>query len=112
MPMTPEAVFAMLAVVRLGAIHSVVFGGFAASSLAARIDDAKPKVMITGDAGSRMGKVIPLKPLTDESIRLAAHKPERVIVVNRGLDASVEMIAGSRSRLRELRESTPIRKCR
>jgi len=92
MPMTPEAVFAMLAVVRLGAIHSVVFGGFAASSLAARIDDAKPKVMITGDAGSRMGKVIPLKPLTDESIRLASHKPERVIVVNRGLAAAVEMM--------------------
>jgi propionyl-CoA synthetase len=92
MPMTPEAVFAMLAVVRLGAIHSVVFGGFAASSLAARIDDAKPKVMITGDAGSRMGKVIPLKPLADESIRLASHKPERVIVVSRGLAASVDMM--------------------
>jgi propionyl-CoA synthetase len=94
MPMTPEAVFAMLAVVRLGAIHSVVFGGFAASSLAARIDDAKPKVMITSDAGSRMGKVIPLKPLADESIRLASHKPERVILVNRGLAGNLEMTPG------------------
>src|SRR3954463_5982488 len=94
MPMTPEAVFAMLAVVRLGAIHSVVFGASGRSSLAARIDDAKPKVMITGDAGSGMGKVIPLKPLTDESIRLASHKPERVIVVNRGLATSVEMTTG------------------
>src|SRR6185295_12308940 len=59
MPMIPEAVFAMLATVRIGAIHSVVFGGFAAASLAARIDDAQPKVLITSDAGSRMGKVIP-----------------------------------------------------
>src|SRR5262245_4765693 len=85
MPMTPEAIFAMLAVVRLGAIHSVVFGGFASSSLAARIDDAKPKVVITSDAGSRMGKPIPLKPLTDEANGLATAKPERVIVVKRGL---------------------------
>src|SRR5690242_6707408 len=91
MPMTPEAIFAMLAVVRLGAIHSVVFGGFASSSLAARIDDAKPKVMVTSDAGSRMGKVIPLKPLADESIRLASHKPEHLILVNRGPAGNVEM---------------------
>ena len=66
MPMTPEAVFAMLATVRIGAIHSVVFGGFAAVSLAARIDDAKPTVMVTSDAGMRMGKTIALKPLVDE----------------------------------------------
>ena len=94
MPMTPEAIFAMLAVVRLGAIHSVVFGGFAASSLAARIDDARPKIMITSDAGSRMGKVIPLKPLTDEAIRLAAHRPERVLLINRGLAPGLEMTPG------------------
>ena len=94
MPMTPEAIFAMLAVVRLGAIHSVVFGGFAASSLAARIDDARPKIMITSDAGSRMGKVIPLKPLADEAIRLAAHKPERVLLINRGLAPGLEMTPG------------------
>ena len=81
MPMMPEAVFAMLATVRLGAIHSVVFGGFAAASLAARIDDAQPKVMVTSDAGMRMGKMIALKPLVDESIRLAKSPPQHVIVV-------------------------------
>jgi propionyl-CoA synthetase len=94
MPMIPEAVFAMLATVRIGAIHSVVFGGFAAASLAARIDDARPKVMITADAGSRMGKVIPLKPLTDESIRLAQHPPKHVVIVNRGLDKEMQVIPG------------------
>ena len=94
MPMIPEAVFAMLATVRIGAIHSVVFGGFAAASLAARIDDARPKVIITADAGSRMGKIIPLKPLTDESIKLAAHPPKHVVIVNRGLDKSMTTIPG------------------
>ncbi|MBL8524316.1 MAG: AMP-binding protein, partial [Betaproteobacteria bacterium] len=94
MPMVAEAVFAMLATVRIGAIHSVVFGGFAAASLAARIDDAKPKVMITADAGSRMGKVIPLKPLTDESIKLAQNPPKHVVIVNRGLDKSMSVIPG------------------
>ena len=62
MPMIPEAVFAMLATVRIGAIHSVVFGGFASASLATRIDDAKPKVIVSADAGMRMGKVVPYKP--------------------------------------------------
>ena len=94
MPMIPEAVFAMLATVRIGAIHSVVFGGFAAASLAARIDDAQPKVMITADAGSRMGKVIALKPLTDESIKLAKFPPKHVVIVNRGLDKSMNTIPG------------------
>ena len=69
MPMIAEAVFAMLACVRIGAIHSVVFGGFAAASLANRIDDAKPKVMVTADAGMRAGKVVPYKPLTDDALR-------------------------------------------
>jgi propionyl-CoA synthetase len=94
MPMTPEAVFAMLATVRIGAIHSVVFGGFAANSLAARIDDAEPRVMVTSDAGSRMGKVLPLKPLIDESIRLAEKPPKHVLICNRGLDKSMAMVAG------------------
>ena len=94
MPMIPEAVFAMLATVRIGAIHSVVFGGFAAASLAARIDDAKPKVMVTADAGSRMGKIIPLKPLTDESIKLSQHPPKHVVIVNRGLDKGMSTIPG------------------
>jgi len=69
MPMIPEATLAMLACVRIGAIHSVVFGGFAAASLATRIDDAKPKVMVTADAGMRAGKAVPYKHLVDESIR-------------------------------------------
>ncbi len=85
MPMVPEAIFAMLATVRLGAVHSVVFGGFAASSLAARIDDARPRVILTADAGMRMGKVIPLKPLLDEALTLSDAPEAKVIVLDRGL---------------------------
>ncbi|WP_425260115.1 propionate--CoA ligase [Rubrivivax sp. RP6-9] len=85
MPMIPEAVFAMLACVRIGALHSVVFGGFASVSLASRIDDAEPTVIVSADAGSRGGKVVPYKPLLDEAIRLATHKPARVLMVDRGL---------------------------
>jgi len=94
MPMVPEAVFAMLATVRIGAVHSVVFGGFAAASLAARIDDATPKVMVTSDAGSRGGKAIALKPLVDESIRLARTPPAHVVIVNRGLDPGMTRVPG------------------
>jgi propionyl-CoA synthetase len=94
MPMIPEAVFAMLATVRLGAIHSVVFGGFAAASLAARIDDARPKLMVTADAGMRMGKVIALKPLVDESIHLAQSPPEHVLIVDRGLVPGMTRVQG------------------
>jgi propionyl-CoA synthetase len=85
MPMIPEAVFAMLACARIGAIHSVVFGGFASVSLASRIDDAQPKVIVSADAGSRAGKVVPYKGLLDEAIRLAEHKPAKVLLVDRGL---------------------------
>ena len=85
MPMIPQAVFAMLACARIGAIHSVVFGGFASGSLASRIDDAQPRVVVSADAGSRSGKVVAYKPLLDEAIRLAAHKPEKVLLVDRGL---------------------------
>ena len=85
MPMIPEAAFAMLACARIGAIHSVVFGGFASVSLAARIDDARPRVIVSADAGSRAGKVVPYKPLLDEAVNLAAHKPERVLLVDRQL---------------------------
>jgi len=94
MPMIPEAVFAMLACVRLGAIHSVVFGGFASHSLASRIDDAKPKLMITADAGMRGGKPIPYKGLVDEAIRLSQHPPRRVVIVNRGIDQDFKLTAG------------------
>lgn len=85
MPMVPAAVFAMLACARLGAIHSVVFGGFASVNLAQRIDDAAPKVIICADAGSRGGKVTPYKPLMDKAIALSKRPPQKVIVVNRGL---------------------------
>ena len=85
MPMIPEATFAMLACARIGAIHSVVFGGFASVSLASRIDDATPKLVVSADAGSRAGKVLPYKPLLDEAIRLSEHPPQHVLMVDRGL---------------------------
>jgi propionyl-CoA synthetase len=85
MPMIPEAAFAMLACARIGAIHSVVFGGFASNSLASRIDDATPVVVVSADAGSRSGKVVPYKPLLDEALRISSHKPRHVLMVDRGL---------------------------
>ncbi|MBK9655068.1 MAG: propionate--CoA ligase [Rhodanobacteraceae bacterium] len=87
MPMIPEAAFAMLACTRIGAVHSVVFGGFASVSLASRIDDAQPTLIISADAGSRGGKIVPYKPLLDEAIALAQHKPAKVLMVDRGLSA-------------------------
>jgi propionyl-CoA synthetase len=87
MPMIPEAVFAMLACTRIGALHSVVFGGFASVSLASRIDDAEPTLIVSADAGSRSGKVVPYKGLLDEAIRLSAHKPAKVLMVDRALHA-------------------------
>jgi propionyl-CoA synthetase len=85
MPMVPEAVIAMLACARIGAIHSVVFGGFASMSLGSRIEDAAPRLIVSADGGSRAGKVVPYKPLLDEAIRLSSHKPSAVLMVNRGL---------------------------
>jgi propionyl-CoA synthetase len=85
MPMIPEAAFAMLACVRIGAIHSVVFGGFASVSLATRIDDAQPKVIVSADAGSRAGKPIAYKPLLDEAIALSQFPPAKVLLVDRKL---------------------------
>ena len=83
MPMIPEAAIAMLACARLGAVHSVVFGGFAANELATRINDAKPKVMITASCGIEVKKIIPYKPLLDEAIELAGFKPDSCIVFQR-----------------------------
>jgi propionyl-CoA synthetase len=94
MPMIPEAVFMMLACARLGAIHSVVFGGFASHNLALRIDDAQPKVMVTADAGMRGGKVIPYGRLVEDALKIAQHPPARVIVVNRGLTDAAPTAAG------------------
>ncbi|MCA0241260.1 MAG: propionate--CoA ligase [Proteobacteria bacterium] len=93
MPMIPEAAFAMLACTRIGALHSVVFGGFASVSLASRIDDAEPTAIISADAGSRGGKVVAYKPLLDEAISLAQHKPAKVLMVDRGL-APFQRVAG------------------
>jgi propionyl-CoA synthetase len=104
MPMMVEAIFAMLACVRLGAIHSVVFGGFAADNLATRIDDAKPKVMITADAGVRGGNVIRYKPLVDEALDTAASPPEHVVICRRGIDKDMQIVEGRDLDYDELRE--------
>ncbi len=93
MPMIAEAAFAMLACVRIGAIHSVVFGGFASASVASRIEDATPRLIVSADAGSRGGKVVEYKPLLDEAIRLSSHKPEAVLLVDRGL-SPMKLVAG------------------
>jgi propionyl-CoA synthetase len=85
MPMIAEAAFAMLACARIGAIHSVVFGGFASVSLSTRIDDARPKLIVSADAGSRAGKPVPYKHLLDEAIRLSKFPPEKVLLVDRKL---------------------------
>ncbi|WP_398308897.1 propionate--CoA ligase [Zoogloea sp.] len=94
MPMIAEACFAMLACTRIGAIHSVVFGGFASHSLATRIDDAKPTVIVSSDAGMRGGRPVPYKHLLDEAIGLAEHKPAAVLMVDRGLDKEMNVVAG------------------
>jgi len=86
MPMIPQALFAMLACVRIGAIHSVVFGGFAPHELAIRIDDCKPKVIVTASCGIEIKRVIPYKPFVDQAIELASHQPNHVVVFDRGID--------------------------
>ncbi len=93
MPMVAEAAFAMLACARIGAIHSVVFGGFASVSLASRIEDASPVVVVSADAGSRGGKVVPYKPLLNEALALSRHKPQAVLLVDRQL-APMAMTTG------------------
>ena len=93
MPMIAEAAFAMLACARIGAIHCVVFGGFASGSLASRIEDASPKLIVSADAGSRGGKVVAYKPLLDEAISQSSHKPAAVLLVDRQL-AAMEKVAG------------------
>jgi propionyl-CoA synthetase len=83
MPMVPEAVIAMLACARIGAVHSVVFGGFAANELATRIDDAKPKVILSASCGLEPGRIVRYKPLLDEAIKLASHKPAACLILQR-----------------------------
>jgi propionyl-CoA synthetase len=94
MPMIAQACFAILAATRIGAIHSVVFGGFASGSLATRIDDAKPVLVVSSDAGMRGGKAVPYKHLLDEAINLSEHKPGKVLMVDRGLDKGYSKVAG------------------
>jgi propionyl-CoA synthetase len=86
MPMVPEAIIAMLACARIGAIHSVVFGGFAAKELATRIDDAKPKVMLSASCGIEVNRVIPYKPLLDQAIAMASHQPARCLILQRPME--------------------------
>jgi propionyl-CoA synthetase len=104
MPMIAEASFAMLACARIGAIHTVVFGGFAAGSLASRIEDATPVVVVSADAGSRGGKVVEYKPLLDEAIATSSHKPAAVLMVDRKL-APMQLVAGRDHLWAELRQA-------
>ena len=94
MPMIAEATFAILACARIGAIHSVVFGGFASGSLATRIDDAKPKLIVSSDAGMRGGKAVPYKHLLDEACKLAEFPPSKVLMIDRGLDKGFPKVEG------------------
>ena len=94
LPMIAEAVFTILACVRLGATHSVVFGGFAPANLAQRIDDAKPKLLITADAGMRGGKPYSYKPLVDKAVELCDSKPGNILYINRGLDKDMPLTPG------------------
>jgi propionyl-CoA synthetase len=91
MPMVPEAVFAMLACARLGAIHSVVFGGFAPHELAIRIDDARPKVVLSASCGIEVDRIIDYKPLLDRALELATHAPEHCVILQRE-QASAELV--------------------
>jgi propionyl-CoA synthetase len=88
MPMIPEAVMAMLACARLGAVQSVVFGGFAANELASRIDDAKPKVVISASCGVEAKRIVSYKPLLDEALRIARHKPEKCVILQRDMECA------------------------
>ena len=93
MPMVPEAVIAMLACARIGAVHSVVFGGFAANELAIRIDDAKPKLILSASCGLEPGRIVKYKPLLDEAIRLAGHKPDACLILQRPQEEAA-LVAG------------------
>src|SRR6202166_5142984 len=104
MPMVPEAVIPMLACARIGAVHSVVFGGFAAKELASRIDDAAPKLIFSASCGIEPGRIVPYKPLLDEAIKLANVKPESCIILQRPQQAC-ELTAGRDHDWAALREA-------
>ncbi len=94
MPNIAEAAFATLSCARIGAIHSVVFGGFAAHNLALRMEDAQPNLLIATDAGMGGGKVFPCKPLVDAALEEARHQPAHVRLIDRGLDPPMTRVAG------------------
>ena len=102
MPLVPEAMVAMLACARIGAVHSVVFGGFAAKELATRIDDAKPKLVLSASCGIEPGRIVAYKPLLDDAIKLAAHKVRACIVLQRP-QQTCDLIAGRDHDWSELR---------
>jgi propionyl-CoA synthetase len=104
MPMVPEAVIGMLACARIGAVHSVVFGGFAPRELATRIDDAKPKVILSASCGIEPGRIVKYKPLLDEAIALSAHKPGACLILQRP-QAEAELIAGRDHDWKTLRDN-------
>ncbi len=107
MPMIPEAAIAMLACARIGAVHSVVFGGFAANELATRINDAKPKVIVSASCGIEVAKVITYKPLLDEAIEYPPNcKPENCIIFQRPMETA-SMIDGTGSGLERVMASGP-----
>ena len=108
MPMVPEAVVAMLACARLGAVHSVVFGGFAPKELAARIDDARPKLILSASCGVEITRVVPYKPLLDHAIELSRFKPERCVILQRPM-ARAPLVAGRDLEWDEVRATgTPV----
>jgi propionyl-CoA synthetase len=110
MPMVPEAAVAMLACARLAAVHSVVFGGFAANELAARIDDAKPKVVVSASCGVEVNRIIPYKPLLDEALRIARHKPQRCVILQREMQRA-ELVAGRDCDWDEVMEAAKPHEC-
>jgi len=110
MPMVPEAVVAMLACARLGAVHSVVFGGFAANELATRIDDAKPKVIVSASCGVEVKRIIPYKPLLDQALRIARHKPKSCVILQRDMERA-ELVAGRDCDFNEVTEAAKPHEC-
>ena len=110
MPMVPEAMEAMLACARLGAVHSVVFGGFAANELAVRIDDATPKAIIAASCGLEPGRVVKYKPLLDGAIELAAHKPDLCVILQRPQEVA-DLIEGRDVDWHDFQSNTPAADC-
>lgn len=107
LPMIPEAAFSMLACARIGAIHSVVFGGFAAHELAIRIDDARPKVIITANYGIEVDRFIPYKPIIDEARRESSRPPAHTIILNRGEEVPYDLLPGDVDYASLVNRSTP-----